>query len=218
MIGKLLRAQRVSELIQASKESNSKKFISFLELNLILSSTVCIEVNKKKTSTITFRIDEENDHKLRKIAGEKKVSLNTLANQILGNYVQLERYMEKFGVLMMSQDAFSSILDLLDEKQIILLATDIGSKEPKEFILFKWKDLNSEIVTDFIMIYFEHCGYGTCDLEKTESEIAISIHHKFGKKGTTFLKVFLESLIQSTLEQSCKTIITEDSVTIRFSK
>jgi hypothetical protein len=156
--------------------------------------------------------------KLRKIAESKKVSLNTLANQILGNYVQLERYMEKFGVLMMSQDAFSSILAALDEKQLIQLASDIGSKEPKEFILFKWKDMNSEIVSDFITMYFEHCGYGTCDLEKTESEIVFSIHHKLGKKGTTFLKTFLESLIQSTLEKPCKTIITEDSVTIRFSE
>ncbi len=172
----------------------------------------------KKTSSITFRITESYDKGLRKIAEEKKISLNTLANQIFGNYVELERYMGKFGVLMMSHDAFSSILDVLDEKQIIPLASDIGSKEPKEFILFKWKDVNSEFVTDFITIYFEHCGYGTCDLEQTESEIVISIHHKLGKKGTIFLKTFLESLIQSTLEQSCKTITTEESVTIRFSK
>ncbi|MCH7967267.1 MAG: hypothetical protein IIB02_07645 [Thaumarchaeota archaeon] len=173
---------------------------------------------KKKTTTITFRIDGEIDNKLRKIAEDQNLSLNTLANQILGNYVQIERYMEKFGILMMSQDAFLAILDILDEKQIIQLASDVGSREPKEFILFKWKDMNSEIVTDFIIMYFEHCGYGTCDLEKTESEVAISIHHKFGKKGTTFLKTFLESLIQSTLDTPCKTIITEDSVTIRFSK
>lgn len=175
-------------------------------------------MNKKKTSTITFRIDEDNSKKLRNIAEDKNVSLNTLANQILGNYVQLEQYMEKFGVLMMSHDAFSSIIDVLDEKQLIQLASGIGSKEPKEFILFKWKDMNSEIVSDFIKMYFEHCGYGTCDLEKTESSIAISIHHQLGKKGTIFLKTFLESLIRSTLEKSCKTITAEDSVTIRFSQ
>jgi hypothetical protein len=175
-------------------------------------------MNKKKTSTITFRIDEDNGKKSRNIAEDKNVRLNTLANQILSNYVQLERYMEKLGLLMMSHDAFSSIIDVLDEKQLIQLASGIGSKEPKEFILFKWKNMNSDIVSEFIKMYFEHCGYGTCDLEQIESEIAISVHHKLGKKGTTFLKTFLESLIQSTLEQSCKTIITEDSVTIRFSK
>jgi len=175
-------------------------------------------MDKKKTSTITFRIAEDSDKKLRMIAEDKNVSLNTLANQILGNYVQLERYMEKFGVLMMSHDAFSSIIDALDEEQLIRLASNIGSKEPKEFILFKWKDMNSEIVSDFIKTYFEHCGYGTCDLERTESSIAVSIHHKLGKKGTVFLKTFLESLIQSTLERSCKTITAENSVTIRFSQ
>ena len=129
---------------------------------------------KKKTSTITFRIDEENDNKLRQIAEDKKISLNTLANQIFGNYVQLERYMEKFGVLMMSQNAFLSILNMLDEKQIIKFGSDVGSKEPKEFILFKWKDINSDSVADFITLYFEHCGYGSCDLERTENEIGIS--------------------------------------------
>lgn len=186
-------------------------------MNLITQFTVNVKVSKKKTSTITFRIDEDNDSKLRKIAEDKNVSLNTLANQILGNYVQLERYMEKFGVLMMSHDAFSSIIDVLDEKQIIQLAAGIGSKEPKEFILFKWKEVNSDIVAEFIRTYFEHCGYGTCDMEKTESYIAISIHHQLGQKGTVFLKTFLESLIQSTLDRSCKTITTENSVTIRFS-
>jgi len=185
-------------------------------LNLITQFAVNVRVSKKKTSTITFRIDEDNDYKLRKIAQDKNISLNTLANQILGNYVQLERYMEKFGVLMMSHDAFSAIIDILDEKQLIQLASDIGSKEPKEFILFKWKDVNSDIVAEFIRTYFEHCGYGTCDLEKTERGIAVSIHHQLGQKGTVFLKTFLESLIQSTLEKSCKTIMTENSVTIRF--
>ena len=175
-------------------------------------------MEKKKTSTITFRIDEDHDEKLRKIAEDKNVSLNALANQVLGNYVQLERYMEKFGVLMMSHDAFLSIMDALDEGQLIRLASSIGSNEPKEFILFKWKDMNSEIVSDFIKMYFEHCGYGTCDLERTESSIAVSIHHKLGRKGTVFLKTFLESLIQSTLEKSCKTATAKNSVTIRFSK
>ncbi len=175
-------------------------------------------MEKKKTSTITFRIDEDHDEKLRKIAEDKNVSLNALANQVLGNYVQLERYMEKFGVLMMSHDAFLSIMDALDEGQLIRLASSIGSNEPKEFILFKWKDVNSEIVSDFIKMYFEHCGYGTCDLERTESSIAVSIHHKLGRKGTVFLKTFLESLIQSTLEKSCKTVTAKNSVTIRFSR
>ena len=68
-------------------------------------------MSKKNTSTITFRIDEDFDKHLRKIAKEKKVSLNTLANQIFGNYLDLDVYMEKFGVMMMSKKVFKMFLD-----------------------------------------------------------------------------------------------------------
>ncbi len=43
---------------------------------------------------------------LRKIADEKKISLNTLANRIFGNYVELEVYFQKFGILKLSTDSF----------------------------------------------------------------------------------------------------------------
>jgi predicted HicB family RNase H-like nuclease len=56
-------------------------------------------MSKKNTSTITFRIDEDFDKHLRKIAKEQKISLNILANQIFGKYLDLDVYMEKFDWL-----------------------------------------------------------------------------------------------------------------------
>ena len=47
-------------------------------------------MNKKETTTITFRIDEENSQALRKVAEEREISLNTLANQIFGSTLQLD--------------------------------------------------------------------------------------------------------------------------------
>ena len=41
----------------------------------------------KKTSTVSFRINTEYDEALRAEAEEKKVSMNTLVNQIFGEYV-----------------------------------------------------------------------------------------------------------------------------------
>ena len=91
----------------------------------------------KKTSTITFRIDQEFEKGLRKEAEEKRVSLNTLANQILGDHVDLGQFMKKFGIIEMSKGSFKELLNVLDEKNIINFAKTIGSKEPKDFILFK---------------------------------------------------------------------------------
>jgi hypothetical protein len=171
----------------------------------------------KKTSTITFRIEEKYEKGLRKEAEEKRISLNTLANQIFGDHVELDQYMKKFGMVEMSKGSFRELLGALDEKNIINFAKSIGSKEPKDFILFKWKELTSESITEFIKMYFEHCGYGMCDMELDESVSTVSVHHEFGKKGSIFLKAFLEAIIQSTLEKEGNVITTENSVTLTFS-
>lgn len=171
---------------------------------------------RKKSESITFRIDEKYDTILRKIADEKKISLNTLANQIFGNYVELEVYLQKFGVLKLSTDSFRRILAILNDKNIVEVATRAGSLEAKEFILFKWKELNLQTVTDFIKIFFDVCGFGRCDLEINPSKVSLSAHHDLKEKGSLYIKHFLESLIRTSLNKSCKTTITEDSVTVEF--
>ena len=171
---------------------------------------------RKKSESITFRIDEKYDTILRKIADEKKISLNTLANQIFGNYVEMEVYLQKFGVLKLSTDSFRRILAILDDENIVEVATRAGSLEAKEFILFKWKELNLQTVTDFIKIFFDVCGFGRCDLEINPSKVSLSAHHDLKEKGSLYIKHFLESLIRTSLNKSCKTTITEDSVTVEF--
>ena len=85
-------------------------------------------MSSKKTSSISFRINEKYEKVLRKISEENKTSLNTLANQIFGNYVEFELYAKKFGTLRMSTDTFRRMLDGMDEKNIIEIATRCGSQ------------------------------------------------------------------------------------------
>ncbi len=181
-----------------------------------LKNTIALR-EKKKSSTISFRIDENYLVSLREESQEKKVSLNTLANQIFGDYVEWQRYVERFGIIAMSKDAFRYILDSLDDTKIIELATTIGQIAPKEFIIFKWKNLNSENLLKFIKMYFVHCGYGRYDYVKdVDNKNAFSIHHELGHKGTLFLKSYMETLVKSIIDKECKSIITKNSLVVRF--
>ncbi len=173
-------------------------------------------MSSKKTSTITFRIDKEYEQILRDEAEAKKVSLNTLANQIFGDYVEWQRYMERFGTIVMSKDAFKTILQALDEQNLINLAMNIGERAPKEFILFKWKELNTDNMLNFMKMYFEHCGYGQYDHASKDGKNSFSIRHDLGRKGSLFLKAFLETAIKSTLGKSCESNMTENSLTVSF--
>ena len=173
-------------------------------------------MSSKKTSSISFRIDEEYEKVLRRLADENKTSLNTLANQIFGNYVEFELYAKKFGILKMSTDTFRRILEGLDENKIVDIATRCGSQEAKEFILFKWKRLDAQTLIDFIRIYFDLCGYGRCSLDETEGNVTFSVHHDLQEKGSLFLKHFFESLIRTALDKDCRTETTRDTVTIAY--
>lgn len=88
--------------------------------------------SNKKTSSISFRIDQEYEKVLRSIAEKNKISLNTLANQIFGNYVEFEIYAKKFGTLRMSTDTFRRMIKNMDDKEIMEVATRCGSQEIKE--------------------------------------------------------------------------------------
>ncbi|MCE9652877.1 MAG: hypothetical protein K8Q89_07485 [Nitrosarchaeum sp.] len=170
----------------------------------------------KKSDSVTFRIDEKYDKVLRKMADEQKISLNTLVNHIFGNYVETEVYLQKFGTLKLSTDSFRRILAELDDKTIVDIAIRAGSLEGREFILFKWKELNLQTVTSFIKLFFDVCGFGRCDLVADSSKVALSAHHDLKEKGSLYIKHFLESLIRTSLDKSCETTITEDSVTVEF--
>lgn len=170
----------------------------------------------KKTASITFRIDEKFEKTLRKVAKERRVSLNTLANQIFGNFSEFDTYLERFGTLKISTDTFRRILAVMPQKDLVLVSSNCGSQEAKEFILFKWKEISQDTVIDFIRAYFGYCGYGRCDIEVRPSKIMISVHHDLGENGSVYLRHFLEGLIVSTLNKTCKVITTKDSISLNF--
>jgi hypothetical protein len=45
------------------------------------------------------------------------------------------------------------LIDVIDEHELINLGIKIGSKTPREFILFKWKEITNENVIEFIKMF-----------------------------------------------------------------
>ena len=213
-MGKTFTVRRYAHRIHnMKKNSTNNNSSNNYELN---SDKNDKRIKRKKTATISFRIDSEYDKLLRSEAEEKKVSLNTLANQIFGEHLEWQRYIERFGTIVMSKDAFKLILEFLTEDKVVDLAINIAAKAPKEFILFKWKHLSSDNVINFVKMFFAHCGYGQYDYVKDQSTNKFSIRHELGQKGSLFLTTYIKTVLKSTLGIDSETITTDNSITISF--
>ncbi|MFZ0346007.1 MAG: hypothetical protein WAL24_12700 [Nitrososphaeraceae archaeon] len=104
----------------------------------------------------------------------------------------------------------------MDEQEVINVAINIASKAPKEFILFKWKELSTRSVVSFMRMFFEHCGYRQYNYSKNQITNTFSIHHDLGRKGSLFLKTYIETIVKASLGRECKSIITEGSIVVEF--
>jgi hypothetical protein len=66
-------------------------------------------------------------------------------------------------------------------------------------------------------MFSEHCGYGQYDYIKNQITNTFSIRHDLGRKGSLFLKTYIEKIVKAALGRECKSIITEDSIVVEFS-
>lgn len=157
---------------------------------------------KKQTKTTTFRINEDCSNELNIISEENQTSTNTLVNQIIETYVSIEKPMKQYGSIVVSSDLFLELFNNLNETVIKKIGKTIGSKEPKEFIQYKWNTVTRGTVLEFLSLYCNYCGFGEIDITTTNNKIRISINHGLGEKFSIYFQSFLESMFKTTLNKN----------------
>jgi len=68
------------------------------------------------TTTITFRIRKKYEDSLHRKSEQERVSLNIVANKILGEYIEWQQLVEKLGTIILSKEI--SILNLKSESDL----------------------------------------------------------------------------------------------------
>ncbi|MDC8451776.1 MAG: ribbon-helix-helix domain-containing protein, partial [Candidatus Nitrosotalea sp.] len=90
----------------------------------------------KKTSTITFRLDESTIDGLRNESSNRKVSTNTLVNQALRQFLDWGMYESTVGFVIINKQVFTHVFGKLSQKEIMDIATRVGKDEVKNIALF----------------------------------------------------------------------------------
>jgi hypothetical protein len=93
-------------------------------------------VRRKRTATMTFRIDEDILNMLKKESGRRDISLNTIVNHVLKQYVEWDMNASKVGMVPMLKPVVSALFDKMTPQETIELASKVGHGATHDIALF----------------------------------------------------------------------------------
>jgi len=168
---------------------------------------------KEKTITRSFRVSESAFKALEEDAARRNVSLNTLVNQLFLAYANWGRYYDRIGSIQVARSTFVRLLDAASDKVVIEVGRRSGLDVPRAVIAAKRGVLSLDTVLDYLRSATSYGGYAEYSEVETQGKTVITIMHNLGRKGSLFLKSFLESLF-GAIDHKPKIGLTDHSVLV----
>jgi hypothetical protein len=174
------------------------------------------KTTKTTTTTRTIRLPSNIDAILQKDAKEKRTTVNSLISTALTRYAEWDRYAESFGLICLPRNGFKLIIDSLDDETIKRVAEELGSRSPKELMMFISKEMTLDAFMSLGSLFSRYAGFGAEELEINERNYTLVIHHDLGRKWSIYLAHLGSQGFKSILGVLPKFHITEYSVVFEF--
>jgi hypothetical protein len=171
--------------------------------------------NRKRTATMTFRIDEHILNLLKKESERRDISLNTLVNHVLKQYVEWDMYACKAGMVPVAKPVVSALFDKMTPQETIELASKVGHSAIHDIALF----MKSKMDLQSFLSWFE--------MKMKNSSIEFShrlanymhtyvIKHELGYNWSLFQKTLLELMFRQVFEKQIAISIYDTTLTLQF--
>ena len=191
---------------------------SFTHYNLFLmSSAPSIPYSNNKRERLihsSFRLKGDILKSLELVARKKGISLSTLVNQTLENYVTSEMYFEELGFLLMPKDFLSKVINGLTESQAQDLGRTLGSNIAKEYISFFFPIVDKTNLAKFLDLWFKRFQSYQHKVENARHYFVVN--HEISMNFSIVLKSMLQSLVEHTSKNGIQIDITPRVVVFSF--
>jgi len=173
-----------------------------------------VSLPKRRTENRSFRIDSGVLSGLEEEAGRKKVSVNTLVNQLLAEYIEVERHRKRLGTVEISASAFLLLLATASEEDIRRAGSVSGPSVVKAYMLSKW---GHESVPNILKFIRENASVtGLYDYsEAASSPKTITLTHSMGKKWSVYMASFFTAAFEEA-GQKIQVEVAEQAVGIKL--
>ncbi len=140
---------------------------------------------KRATKTASFRIPIDLLDALLEDANHKRVSLNTLVNQILTDYIEWYANAPKVGYMVVRKSLITAMLEKFNEDQIRQLAK-LTSKQSREINLLFAGEYNIDSALKVIEYKMRMSGYNY-RRDVYNDQYLYTVEHGMGPKWSLYL-------------------------------
>ncbi|MGN6821809.1 MAG: hypothetical protein ACTHJ7_03375 [Candidatus Nitrosocosmicus sp.] len=173
------------------------------------------EGTPKKTSTMTFRIDDNVLRILRSESERHQISLNTLINQLLKRFVEWDMYESKVGMIPIAKPIVVELFRKMSKEEISKMALDIGKNAVHDISLF----MKNKMDLDSFLSWFE--TRMNSSLTETNHSIQNGFHvyvlkHELGENWSLYHKIVLQSIFNEIFEKTVDIQISNTTIRFKF--
>ena len=159
-----------------------------------------------RTVAKSFRVNERALAALQEEAGRQSVSVNTLVNQLLLDYSEFGRYLQRIHSLRLSRKTFQEILNVAPDDSLAKAGSVAGKSGPTAIIASKWGRITVDTVIEFIHDLSAYANLFEY-YEKNENEKwTITLMHDLGPKWSIFLTNYIgEAFVAAGIQPKTRT-------------
>jgi hypothetical protein len=163
-----------------------------------LHNNINIPELRKKTVTVTFRLDKDLITILRSESERQHISLNTMVNLIIQRFVEWDMYESKLGMVSFLRPVVVELLKQMTGQEVIALARGIGKRATNDATLFMKNKMDLDSFLSWLEIGMRNSPVEikhNID-ENTQTYI---LKHELGLNYSLFYKTILESIFNEIL-------------------
>lgn len=183
---------------------------------MIVKKQLSIE-QKKKTETMSFRIDSQILDKLRTESESQGISLNVLANKIFSRYVDWDMFEPKVGMVPIARPIVTALFQKLSEQETVELAKKIGKSIVSDIATFMKGSLD---IDSFVSWFVTRMKISDFEMNHTvrNSTHRYIIKHDLGYNWSLYHKTVLELIFNDVFEKKINFEIKDRMMELFFDK
>ena len=171
--------------------------------------------HRKRTATMTFRIDEQILNLLKKESERRDISLNILVNHILKQYAEWDMYACKAGMVPVAKTVVSELFNKKTPQETIELAAKVGQSAIHDIALFMKAKMDLQSFLSWFEMKMKNSSiqYNHRLVNYTHTYV---VKHEFGYSWSLYSKTLLELMFNQIFGKQIDTSIYDTTLTFQF--